>query len=207
MFAIPGQEIGVWRDTLERTAALGSDHVSCYNLTYEEDTEFFDKLQAGKYRQDHDDDASFFTTAMDILGGSGFEHYEISNYARDGHRSVHNRAYWAGQDYLGIGPGAVSTVGGQRWKNLPDTAGYLRADPADLQTERESIDEEAFRNERIALQLRTAVGLAKSYLSEEMISTKVPILLEEGLLGESGEAVVLTRKGKLVADSVTAYLV
>ncbi|MGI9243791.1 MAG: radical SAM family heme chaperone HemW, partial [Verrucomicrobiales bacterium] len=185
------------------------DHISCYNLTYEDDTEFFEKLQSGKFSQDHDDDATFFTTGMDILGDAGFEHYEISNYAKPGFQSVHNRAYWAGKDYLGIGPGAVSTIGGQRWKNLPDTAAYMKVEPSELPTERESIDEEAFRNERVALQLRTSSGLPLSYLTEEMLKEKVPTLIDEGLLTRvpQMETVGLTRRGKLVADSVAAYLV
>ena len=207
MFAIPGQPLADWSHSLASAASLQPDHISCYNLTYEEDTEFFEKLQSGKFSQDHDEDAAFFTTAMDQLGGAGFEHYEISNYARPGFQSVHNQAYWAGNDYLGIGPGAVSTVAGQRWKNLPDTAAYIRADPADLQTERESLGEEAFRNERIALQLRTAAGLPRRYLSGQMLAEKVPILIEEGLLRVRADAITLTRRGKLVADSVAAYLV
>ncbi|MFT4549617.1 MAG: oxygen-independent coproporphyrinogen-3 oxidase [Verrucomicrobiales bacterium] len=207
MFAIPGQSLATWHDTLERAAALKSDHVSCYNLTYEEDTEFFEKLQAGNYSQDHDEDASYFTTAMDLLGGSGFEHYEISNYAQPGFQSVHNRSYWAGHDYLGVGPGAVSTIHGKRWKNLPDTAAYIVADPASLPTEHETIDSVAFRDERIALQLRTAVGLPLAIMTEEMLTNKVPVLVEEGLLLETDDSVVLSRRGKLVADSVAAYLV
>ena len=207
MFAIPGQSLDVWRDCLTSIVGFEPDHISCYNLTYEEDTEFFEKLEAGTYHQDHDDDASFFTAAMDGLGAAGFEHYEISNYARPGFKSVHNRAYWAGKDYLGIGPGAVSTVEGQRWKNRPDTARYLVTDPADLPTEQEVIDAEAFRNERIALQLRTADGLPKALLTEEMIEQKVPTLIGEQLLHEDRHTIFLTRRGKLVADSVAGYLV
>jgi len=207
MFAIPGQSLQTWIDTLRSAANLKSDHVSCYNLTYEEDTEFFEKLQSGRYSQDHDDDASFFTEAMSILGAEGFEHYEISNYAQPGHHSKHNRAYWAGSDYLGLGPGAVSTVAGQRWKNLPDTAAYINADPAKLPTEQEPIDTEAFRNERIALQLRTATGLEKEHLTKEMLDEKLPILVGEGLVDDRGSNIALTQKGKLVADSVATYLV
>lgn len=207
MFAIPGQSLETWKATLRQVAALKSDHVSCYNLTYEEDTEFFEQLQSGKFRQDPDEDASFFTTTMEELGAAGFEHYEISNYAMPGFRSVHNQAYWAGNDYLGVGPGAVSTVAGKRWTNLPDTAGYIRADPGDLPTGIEEIDESAFRDERIALQLRTATGLEKSYLDAAMLAEKIPTLVAEGLVEESETQVKLTRRGKLVADSIAAYLV
>ena len=69
MFAIPGQPLADWSQSLRTAASLKPDHISCYNLTYEEDTEFFENLQSGKFSQDHDDDATFFTTGMDLLGG------------------------------------------------------------------------------------------------------------------------------------------
>src|SRR6266536_1795566 len=111
MFGLPGQTIEQWRATLGTTVALQPEHVSAYCLTYEEDTEFFVRHASGEFRQDADGDAEFFDMAMSILENAGYEHYEISNYARPGFSSVHNRAYWLGQDYLGIGPSAVSTVG------------------------------------------------------------------------------------------------
>src|SRR5438270_12378895 len=111
MFGLPGQTIREWRDTLERTIALEPEHVSTYCLTYEEDTEFFLRHARGEFRQDSDADAEYFEIAMSTLEAAGYEHYEISNYARPGFQSVHNRAYWRGADYLGIGPSAFSTIG------------------------------------------------------------------------------------------------
>src|SRR5205814_8028494 len=104
--------------------ALQPEHVSAYCLTYEEDTEFFVRHASGEFRQDADGDAEFFDMAMSILENAGYEHYEISNYARPGFSSVHNRAYWLGEDYLGIGPSAVSTVGMRRLQNLCDYRAY-----------------------------------------------------------------------------------
>src|SRR5262249_45546874 len=111
MFGLPGQTIDQWRETLKRTIALGPEHVSSYCLTYEEDTEFFLRHARGEFRQDSDADAEFFELTMSSLGDAGYEHYEISNYARPGFRSAHNRAYWSGANYLGIGPSAFSTIG------------------------------------------------------------------------------------------------
>ena len=114
MFGLPGQTLAQWETTLQKTIALGPEHISTYCLTYEEDTEFFARQARGEFHEDPDSDARFLESAMELLGNAGFEHYEISNYARDGYASSHNRGYWAGEDYLGIGPSAFSTVGLER---------------------------------------------------------------------------------------------
>src|SRR5438270_3960039 len=124
MFGLPGQSLEQWRSTLEKTIALQPEHISAYCLTYEEDTEFFLRHARGEFRQDSDADADFFQMTMSILEAAGYEHYEISNYARPGFRSAHNRAYWSGADYLGIGPSAFSTIDLTRWQKLPDFRRY-----------------------------------------------------------------------------------
>src|ERR1700730_17054405 len=124
MFGLPGQTVEQWKFTLEKTIALQPHHVSAYCLTYEEDTEFFLRHARGELRSNADIEADFFEMTMSILEDAGYEHYEISNYARPAFSSVHNRAYWAGEDYLGIGPSAFSTRGLQRWQNIPDYREY-----------------------------------------------------------------------------------
>ena len=124
MFGLPGQTLAQWEATLRKTIALGPEHISTYCLTYEEDTEFFARQARGEFREDPDSDARFLESAMELLGSAGFEHYEISNYARDGYASAHNRGYWAGEDYLGIGPSAFSTVGLERSQNVCDYREY-----------------------------------------------------------------------------------
>ena len=126
MFAVPGQSLGSWEDTLHQVLAIKPDHVSAYNLTYEEDTEFLSRFQSGEWKQVSDDDAEYFLLAHEMLTKAGFKHYEVSNYAREETRSLHNQAYWFGADYVGIGPSAVSTFGNQRRKNVCDTDGYIR---------------------------------------------------------------------------------
>ena len=120
----PGQTLAQWQSTLAQTIALQPEHVSSYCLTYEEDTEYFRQLKLGTFRQDDERDAALFETTIDTLTAAGFDHYEISNYARSGFESAHNFAYWRGADYLGFGPSAFSTVGLHRWQNIPDTATY-----------------------------------------------------------------------------------
>ena len=200
MFGLPGQTIEQWKSTLEKTISLQPEHVSAYCLTYEEDTEFFLRHARGELLQDSDADAAFFEMAMSTLEGVGYEHYEISNYARPGFVSVHNRAYWLGKDYLGIGPSAFSTVGMQRWQNVCDYRGY--ADRVlSGQAPRgfsENLTNEMKRTERIALSLRMREGIAGSELKHQETEEFISL----GLLRESGGNVMLTRKGKELADSV-----
>lgn len=207
MFGLPGQTIEQWRLTLEKTIALQPDHISAYCLTYEEDTEFFLRHARGEFRQDADADSEFFEIAMAILEHAGYEHYEISNYARPGFSSVHNRAYWLGKDYLGIGPSAVSTVGMRRWQNVCDYRSYIDR-VLSCQSAVASIEDltsEMKRTERIALSLRTRDGVSASELRHSAQQTDEFIAL--GLLRESDGNFVLTRKGKPLADSVVEALV
>lgn len=106
MFSIPGQPLEAWENTLTETIALGPDHISAYNLNYEEDTEFFDRLSRGEFRESEEVDAEFFLRADQSLTLAGYTHYEVSNYAKPGCESRHNQSYWDGAEYLGLGPGA-----------------------------------------------------------------------------------------------------
>jgi oxygen-independent coproporphyrinogen-3 oxidase len=202
MFGLPGQTIEQWKFTLEKTIRLQPEHISAYCLTYEEDTEFFLRHARGELLQDTDTDAAFFEMTMSILEDAGYEQYEISNYARPGFSSVHNRAYWLSKDYLGIGPSAFSTVGMQRWQNVCDYRGYadrlLAGESAIGSTE--VLTGEMRHSEKIALSLRTRDGVAASELKHFAQQTSEFISL--GLLRKSNGNFLLTRKGKSLADSV-----
>lgn len=207
MFSIPGQNLETWCGTVEKTISLKPDHISAYNLNYEEDTEFFERLRKGQYRVEEERDAAFFHAAMDALEGVGYEHYEISNYAKPGHRSAHNEAYWLGRDYLGLGPSAYSTAGGRRWQNVADTTRYLQlvrsggtaAQPG------EELTEDQRRTERFGLELRTARGLPLSMVRESE-QRMVTVLKEEGLLLVVEGHIRLTRVGKPLVDSVAVAM-
>ncbi len=208
MFSVPGQTLTDWEQDLEITAGLRPDHVSAYNLTYEEDTAFFERFVAGEFESDENADADHFHATVDRLAAAGLEQYEISNYARPGHESLHNQAYWRGGDYLGFGPGAVSTREFQRWKNVEDTARYVAGwlEEKEILTEQETLTEAQKRMEAIALRLRTRQGAPLSLFADYPSSTWEP-LVEEGMLVQSGDSLFLTRRGKALADSVTAALV
>jgi putative oxygen-independent coproporphyrinogen III oxidase len=202
MFGLPGQTVDQWRAALEKTIALQPEHISTYCLTYEQDTEFFLRYARGEFRQDADADAEFFEMTMAILEGGGYRHYEISNYARPGFESVHNRAYWLGKDYLGIGPSAVSTIGMQRWQNICDYRAYIDRVFSGESTRgtSENLTHEMKRTERIALGLRTRDGIPSSELKD--FAQKIDELAALHLVRESNGNFTLTRRGKALADSV-----
>jgi oxygen-independent coproporphyrinogen III oxidase len=207
MFGLPGQTIQQWRSTLERTISLMPEHISTYCLTYEEDTDFFLRHARGEFRQDSDADAEFFEMTMSIMEAADYEHYEISNYARPGFRSAHNRAYWSGSDYLGVGPSAFSTVGMSRWQNVSDFRRYAEAVLSGKSTisSVEQLTAEMKRAERIALGLRTIDGAPSKLLEPFLNETREFVRL--GLIQEAGGSFLLTRAGKVLADSVAEAFV
>ena len=207
MFGIPGQTPADWKRTLTKTIALEPEHIATYCLTYEEDTEFFLRQTRGELRSDADADAEFFESAMQMLESAGYEHYEISNYARAGYASTHNRGYWAGEDYLGIGPSAYSTIGLRRWQNVPDYRAYLDRLFAgkSVVSSTEKLTLEIKRAEKIALSLRTQAGVSRTLLDTRPNERNEFLAL--GLLTESDGNLILTRKGKLLADSVAEVFV
>src|SRR5438876_3697691 len=161
MFGLPGQTAEQWEVTLKKTIQLQPQHISAYCLTYEEDTEFFLRHSCGELRSNADLEAEFFELAMSLLEEAGYEQYEISNYARRGYASTHNRAYWTGEDYLGIGPSAFSTFGMRRWQNVPDYREYIARVLAGRSVIKstEELTPEMKHTEQIALSLRTRNGV------------------------------------------------
>ena len=137
MFAIPTQTMAVWRETLNEAIAMQSEHLSSYEVIYEEDTPLFEKLQAGEFSVDEDLACSMFEELISRSGAAGFRQYEIANFARDktlnpqlstinipSHACKHNVNYWRGGDYHGLGPSATGYVRGVRTKNWANTQLY-----------------------------------------------------------------------------------
>ena len=144
---------------------------------------------------------------MDILHDAGYGHYEISNYARPGRESLHNFGYWNGDDYLGFGPSAFSTVGTRRWQNVPDSAAYtarIGAGGTAVSFE-ETLSEKTRAGETLAFGLRTARGIsAQAAAPWEAGLVEMRSL---GLLETRDGRLRLTRRGKLLADSVAEVFV
>jgi len=208
MFSIPNQSKADWEQTLQHAIALKPDHISAYNLTYEEDTAFFESLRRGEMRENEDHDAEYFQLADEALTASGFDHYETSNYAQPGHHSSHNQGYWNGEDYLGLGPSAVSTIESIRSKNIPDTPRYITQVQAigHALTESEPLDAEARRIERIALGLRTKNGICISLLNSDAMQ-RAKHLAEEGLLHLAHGRLTLIHRGRALVDPIAAELI
>lgn len=118
MFALPGQTLNGWMDNLRRAVELEPEHLSFYGLTWHEGTPFTAALEQGRLHElEEDVQAEMYLRGAAFLEEAGFEHYEISNFARPGFRSRHNARYWSGQDVVGLGPGAHSRLGTRRWSN------------------------------------------------------------------------------------------
>ena len=202
MFGLPTQTAAQWKAILEKTIALMPEHVSAYCLTYEEDTEFFLRHARGEFCSNADTEANLFEMTMSILEEAGYQQYEISNYAQPGFSSLHNRAYWTGEDYLGIGASAFSTVGMRRWQNVPDYREYadrvLSGQSPVSSTE--ELTPKMKNAEKISLSLRTREGISAESLASSSDQTREFIAL--GLLRQSNGNFILTRAGKLLADSV-----
>jgi oxygen-independent coproporphyrinogen-3 oxidase len=136
MFALPGQTMEIWRDTLREALALGTEHLSCYEIIYEEDTPLFERLKAGDFRPDENLAADMFEAMVDAAGAAGLRQYEIANFARDlpgtrpGSAELphlacrHNVNYWRGGSYLALGPSASGFEGGRRYRNIAHTEIY-----------------------------------------------------------------------------------
>jgi oxygen-independent coproporphyrinogen-3 oxidase len=137
MFAIPGQTLGVWRETLAEAAAMGSEHLSSYEVIYEEDTPLYEQLQAGKFDADEDLACAMYEELIEHATAAGLQQYEVANFARAGtnnHQQStidlpsracrHNVNYWRGGSFYGLGPSATTYVRGVRTKNASNTQLY-----------------------------------------------------------------------------------
>ena len=131
MFAIPGQTMEVWQSTLGEAVTLGSEHLSCYEVIYEEDTPLFAQLQAGEFSVDEGLACDMYEALVETAATHGFTQYEVANFARGapesdipGYACRHNVNYWRGGEYFGLGPSAAGYVGGVRTKNWSNTMLY-----------------------------------------------------------------------------------
>ena len=210
MFALPEQSETKWEATLHAALACQPQHLSAYALTYEEYTPFFEKLKRGEWRQDEEREIKMFTATRERLVEAGFVDYEISNFAQPGFESRHNLGYWRGEDYLGLGPSACSTIGAARWKNVPDTRAYAEriARGESVREEIEALDAATRARERIMFGLRMREGVAlKEFGPSPAQALQLDQLQTEGLATIEGNRVRLTPRGQLVADSVAGMFV
>ena len=207
IFSIPGAPRQHWQATVHRLLALVPEHISTYALTIEEGTRFARRHHQGRLVPvSEEDDAWAYAWVMETLTAAGYEHYEVSNFARPGCRSRHNWGYWHGADYLGVGLSAHSLLNGQRHWNRRALQAYLSAVEAGCApwegTER--LDPVPARHERLWLQLRTCEGtiLQPSELQTLLSAPKFQAMLEAGLVHLQALRLRLTPSGFLLADAI-----
>jgi len=173
LIGLPEQSIVDWRHSVERALELGPEHLSLYGLMFEEGTPLGDNYlrRPREMEEIEDKQAEMYEWAVAKLGQAGYIGYETSNFARSGYECQHNLGYWQGREYLGLGPGAVSCEGGQRWKNISDIAEYarlLRAGSHPLDGDgTEQLSRQELIAERVILGLRLAEGVDLSAFRAE----------------------------------------
>ncbi|MBO9577588.1 MAG: coproporphyrinogen III oxidase [Microbacteriaceae bacterium] len=212
IYGTPGETIEDWVSSLTAAISLAPDHVSAYALIVEEGTKLAARIRRGDVEAPDDDlQAEMYEAADALLGRAGYAWYEVSNWARTpADRSRHNRSYWTGEDWWGIGPGAHSHVGGVRWWNVKHPTAYARrlADGVSPAHARETLDAATRAEEALLLQSRIAEGYPIERLGPAGRGA-VAGLIAEGLV-EGGAAVrgrlVLTLRGRLLADLVVRAL-
>jgi len=219
IYGTPGESVADWRASVEAALATGVDHVSAYALVIEAGTRMAVQVRRGELAlPSEDDQATKYELADDLLTAAGLGWYEVSNWARTPADACrHNLAYWGGDDWWGIGPGAHSHVGGVRWWNVKhprayaDRLGAGRSPAAG----REVVQDDAARLERVMLGVRLAEGLPLADL-DPAARAAVAGLVADGLVDPAAalgggvpqaRRLVLTRRGRLLADAVVRTLV
>jgi oxygen-independent coproporphyrinogen-3 oxidase len=204
-----------WQKNLETALTFKPPHLSCYALTVETKTALFAMIQARKSADtDPEKQASQFLSAIDFLESCGYEHYEISSFARPGNRSRHNSSYWQSKKYLGLGPSAHSFDGIRRQWNVANNALYIKA----VQNNEPYFEAEILQlrdqlNEYIMTSLRTCEGLDLKQVCERFGDERGRILEKQAAdfmrlnrMENRGGKLILTREGKLFADGIASAL-
>jgi oxygen-independent coproporphyrinogen-3 oxidase len=213
IFGVPGENLNDWREDLELTVqAMQPDHVSTYGLTFEKGTRFWSRLTHGELRRvDEDLERQMYETAIDMLTAAGYEHYEVSNFARPGHRCRHNENYWLGGQYFAAGPGAARFIAGRREVNHRSTTTYIRRVLAGQSpvAESEALAPEDAARERLVFALRRLEGIdlaefqdATGYSATFLGGEALQQFLDRRLLAQNSGRLQLTRAGLVISDSL-----
>jgi coproporphyrinogen III oxidase-like Fe-S oxidoreductase len=207
IYGIPGQSPTSLERDLSEAVALGPEHLSCYELEAKPGTRFTHAWGEELARQAEAMEG-YFELVVETLVGAGYRWYETANFCRDGRQARHNLAYWYGRDYLGIGIGAVSTLGGLRWRNAPKMAEYVEACAAGRRPPREveQLDERTKVVERLMLGLRLDQPLALDDVRAAVDAEALERLRALGLVASGEGTLALTRAGRFLGGGVTAEL-
>jgi oxygen-independent coproporphyrinogen-3 oxidase len=212
IFAAPGETLDLWFADLDAAIELRPDHISTYGLTFEQGTSFWSRREHGELLGvDEELERAMYAGAIDRLTAAGFEHYEVSNFARPGRRSRHNEVYWSGRGYFAAGAGAARYVGGVRETNHRSVTTWLARVLAGESpvAEREELDPEARAREHLVFSLRRLEGISTSefrartgYSVEELAGDAAEKFAALGLFSNDGGRLRLTREGLFVSDAI-----
>ena len=215
IYGLPNETPEQWKEDLETAFSLDVQHISAYHLTYEQGTRLWQMLQRHEIEEvDEDTSVELFRILCDEMQQTGYEHYEISNFARYGYRSRHNSAYWHEVPYLGCGPGAHSFNGDSREWNVSSLQKYIEALEQDQRDfEQEILDTDTRYNELVMTRLRTCEGIPHTYLQQRFgqayhnycLHLAAPYL-RQGLLLQKEDTLRLSREGIFVSDNIISDL-
>jgi oxygen-independent coproporphyrinogen-3 oxidase len=203
IYGIPGQTPEELADDLAHAVELGPEHISAYELEAKPGTRFTIAHGAELERQAERME-DYFERVVATLSDGGYRWYETANFCRDGKRAEHNLGYWLGRDYLGIGVGAVSTLGNERRRNTPKLARYLKGH---YDREIELLDDETRARERVMLGLRLDEPLPVGGLRSALDPKGLARAEQLGLAVYRGETLALTKRGRFLGGGVTAEIV
>lgn len=210
IYGLPGQSLDGWRSDVDRLIDMRPEHISAYLLSYEPRTRLGVMLAHGKVTEVSDTLATeMYSYLCEATRAAGYDHYEISNFALPGYRAIHNSSYWDGSDYLGLGPGAHSMAGGERWHNPSDLTLYCRH-TSDIRVP-DTEDALNRHNDMLITSLRTSDGLDPARIDAEILPRFLEAaapLLERGLLRltPAGRYVIPEHQW-LIADSILVELI
>lgn len=211
MFGFPGETLADWQSDIDKAIALRPEHISAYSLQYEEGTPLYRMLSLGRIHEIDDElYRSMYTILCEKLSDAGFEHYEISNFARPGFRSRHNSSYWHNIPYVGLGASAHSYSGATRSWNVSDLRKYISSiEGGILPSNSEQIDEQTHYDDMVMTALRTREGIDLDSLPPRFrnyIMKAAASYLSDGEMHSDGHRLALTRKGIFVSDMIMADL-
>jgi len=215
IYGSPGLSDEKWKSNVMQLTGLGVPHLSCYALTVEPQTPLHKQIRQHQSADvDPDRQSAQFLLLMQWMREAGYEHYEISNFARPGFRSRHNSSYWQGKPYLGLGPSAHSYDDSSRWWNVANNTKYIQSiEQGILPFEKEDLTPIQRWNEHIMIALRTTEGLHLQAGTYQVPDTWIDELLQQsrsyvqrGLMQQEGGHLRLTDEGKLLADGIAADL-
>jgi len=215
IYGLPALTDEKWNENLRKAISLNPSHISCYALTIEAKTALYKMIQSKKTEDvQPEKQARQFLTGIQLLESAGYEHYEISSFAKPGKRSRHNSSYWQSKKYLGIGPAAHSFDGTGRQWNISNNALYIKSLMAgNLNMESENLLPGDLLNEYIMTSLRTIEGLDLQKVSDQFGNEKSLSLenmakkyIQSKKIERKKEKLILTNSGKLFADGIAASL-